>query len=368
MNLPISFYGLDRFYQQHREEILQWTDNAFKDGHFLDSSYISLFEKNLAQYCHRTYAVTVSSCTDALLLSLKALNIKKGDEVIIPAFSFIASLSPVLHVGAVPVFIDVNKNNLTINADEIKNKITSKTKAIIIVQLFGGMNEVNPLEKISSDYHIPIMEDAAQSLGAQCQQRCAGSLGAVSCISFDPSKTIHAFGTGGVVLTDDATLYLKIKRLHYHGKENDDFVEAGFNSRISSSQAALLNWQLGNMDYMIAQRTNLANEYKQRLSNVTEIQFPNFEHDQKVTYHKFAVYAEKRDELKQFLLGKGIQTNVHYHKLLYEYSLMQQYPFRAENIIQAYEIKAKELTLPLYPELTQEEINYICSTIKNFYV
>lgn len=367
MKPQISFYGLDRFYNEHREVILQLTDNAFSKGYFLDSTKVSDFEKNLANYVGRKYVIAVSSCTDALFLSLKALNIEEGDEVIVPSFSFIASLSPILHCGAVPVFIDVNKSDLTINPIEVEQKITYKTKAIIIVQLFGGMNQFEPLEAISKKYNIPIIEDAAQALGALYENRKAGTLGKISCVSFDPSKIIHAFGTGGAVLTDDQKSYDRIKSLQYHGKANKDFVEAGFNSRISSSQAALLNWQLEHLDQWLTIREQKAVLYKKLLSEIKQIAFIESHAKVKNTYHKMAILTEKRDELKAFLSQKGIQTNIHYEKLLYEYGLMQKHPFKAESINDANFIKEHELTLPLYPQLTDEEIFYICNAIKSFY-
>lgn len=368
MSLPISFYGLDRFYKQNKEKILQLTDLAYQNGQFLDSDIVKQFEKNLANYCNRKYALTVSSCTDALFLSLKTLNIQKDDEIIIPAFSFIASLSPILHLHAIPVFIDINPQDLSVNTTEIKQKITSKTKAILIVQLFGGLHNFSELEELSNKYGIPIIEDSAQSLGASFQNRKAGSLGTISCISFDPSKIIHAFGTGGAILTDNELIYQKLKRLHYHGKEQGNFVEAGYNSRISSSQASLLNWQLENIEKIIEKRNSIAQEYRNQLSELKEIRFPDYGLNKKVTHHKLAIFAEKRDELKKYLATKNIQTNIHYDKLLFEYSLMEKYSYRAEKIIHAYEIKSKELTLPLYPELTPEEIDYICQSIKTFYV
>lgn len=366
MSMSVSFYGLGRFYKQNKEKILQLTDIAFQNGQFLDSNIVVQFEKNLGKYCNRKFVLTVSSCTDALLLSFKALNIKNDDEVIIPSFSFIASLSPLLHLKAIPVFIDIDQTNLTVNPNEIKQKITSKTKAILIVQLFGGINNFSELEDISFKYNIPIIEDAAQSLGASMNGRKAGSLGVVSCISFDPSKIIHAFGTGGAILTDDQQLYQKLKRLRYHGKLNENFVEPGFNSRINSLQAALLNWQLEKLDLIVKIRNQKAQLYHSLLSEVKEISFPKFE-NQKATYHKFSIYAQKRNELKDYLAKKEIQTNIHYKKLLFEYELMKNIKFKAENIIHAHYIKNYELTLPLYPELTSNEIQYVCETIKEFY-
>jgi len=236
-----------------------------------------------------------------------------------------------------------------------------------VVQLFGGVNRFEPLETISKKYAIPIIEDAAQALGASFGNRKAGTLGMASCISFDPSKIIHAFGTGGAVLTDDELFYQQIKRLHYHGKVNKDFLEAGFNSRISSSQAALLNWQLNQLDEWLKIREKKVELYKSHLSDVKPISFFETHVNVKNTFHKMAIITEKRDELKAFLSQKGIQTNIHYEKLLYEYGLMQKHPFKAESINDANFIKDHELTLPLYPQLTDEEIIYICNAIKSFY-
>lgn len=368
MDLPVSFYGLERFYRVHRETILNLTDSAYKNGYFLDSSEVKLFEQELANFVGRKYAVAVSSCTDALFFSLKALDIKKGDEVLVPAFSFIASLSPILHCEATPIFLDINPQDLSLFIEDIEQKITDKTKAIIVVQLFGGTNNFKPLEALSKKYSIPIVEDAAQALGSKYNQRLAGTLGELSCFSFDPSKIIHAFGTGGAVLTDNEELYQKIKRLHYHGKEQHNFVEAGYNSRITSSQAALLRWQLLQINEIINKRTKIAYHYQQQLSEISEITMLNYPISVNSNYHKFAIFAKKRDKLKQYLTEKGIQTNIHYDRLLFEHPIINNLPYKADNIKFAHLIKQKELTLPLYPELTNEEINYICQSIKSFYL
>lgn len=368
MDLPVSFYGLERFYKTNKETILNLTHKAFEKGYFLDSSEVTLFEQELANFVGRKYAVSVSSCTDALFFSLKALGIKKGDEVLVPAFSFIASLSPILHYQATPVFLDINPHDLSLFIEDVEQKITKKTKAIIVVQLFGGVNNFETIENLSKKYNIPIVEDAAQALGSGYNQRRAGTLGELSCFSFDPSKIIQAFGTGGAVLTDNEELYQKIKRLHYHGKEQNNFVEAGYNSRISSSQAALLRWQLLQINKIINKRTEIAHQYQQQLSEISEISMVNYPLSVNSNYHKFAIFAEKRDKLKQYLAEKGIQTNIHYDRLLFEHPIINNLPYKADNIKYAHLIKQKELTLPLYPELTNEEINYICQSIKSFYL
>lgn len=363
----ISYYGLDRFYENNREKILDITHHAYKHGQFLNSSEVEQFEQSLAKFCNRKYAVCVSSCTDALLISLKSLNISEGDEIIIPAFSFIASLNPILHLKATPVFVDVDDKTLTIDIYEIQKKITHKTKAIIVVQLFGSVNNFEELEHLSKETSIPIIEDAAQSLGAIFNKRKAGSLGDISCLSFDPSKVIHAFGTGGAILTDNDVIYERIKQLQYHGKKLNDFIEPGFNSRISSAQAALLYWQLQNIENIIQKRQQRAQLYFDLLQNVPQIRFPDYK-DKFVNYHKFVIFTNKRDELKKFLADKKIQTIIHYDKLLFEYSVMKNIYYKADFIEKAKKITTQVLSLPLYPELKDSEIEYICNCIKEFFL
>ncbi len=363
----ISYYGLDRFYENNKEKILDIIHHAYKHGQFLNSPEVEHFEHKLAQFCNRKYAVCVSSCTDALLISLKSLNISEGDEIIIPAFSFIASLNPILHLNATPVFVDVDDKTLTIDIYEIQKKITHKTKAIIVVQLFGSVNNFEELERLSKETSIPIIEDAAQSLGASYNHRKAGSLGKISCFSFDPSKIIHAFGTGGAILTNDENIYERIKQLQYHGKKTNDYIEPGFNSRISSAQAALLNWQLKNIENIIQLRQQRAQLYFDLLKNIHQISFPDY-NNKIVTYHKFVIFTQQRDDLKKYLAEKKIQTLIHYDKLLFEYSVLKNTNYKADSIKKAKLITSQALSLPLYPELKEKEIQYICKCIKAFFL
>lgn len=366
MAFLIPYYGLKRFYEIHKSTIHQLIDEAWADGFFLDSPEIELLEQNLANLCHRKHAVAVSSCTDALFFSLHACGIGKGDEVLLPSFSFIATLSAVLRTEATPVFLDIQYNDYTLLLDEIKQKTTDKTKALIIVPLFGSTQDYSEIEQWCKQQGIRLIEDAAQALGVRIDNRPSGSWGNVSCISFDPSKIAHAFGTGGVILTDDDNVYQCTKRMRYQGKQHNDYVELGFNSRMSTAQAQLLNWQLEHLEQTIEKRQRLATIYFDELKNVPFIQLPLLPSNVKQTFHKFVIKSPYRNLLKEHLQQHGIQTMIHYSSLLFEYSLIQHSTYRADNIHQAKQLTNEVLSLPLYPELTEEEIRTVCKTIKLF--
>lgn len=366
MAITIPYYGLKRFFEQHKSTIHLLIDEIWSDGFFLDSPEIELLEQNLAKLCQRKHAVVVNSCTDALYFSLRALGIGKDNEVLLPSFSFIATLSAVLRTEATPVFLDIKYNDYSLLLEEIRQKKTDKTKALIIVPLFGSTQDYSEIEQWCTRQGIFLIEDAAQALGVSINNRPSGSWGDVSCISFDPSKVVHAFGTGGVILTDDYNLYQRTKRMRYQGKQNNDFVELGFNSRMSTVQARLLNWQLEQLEQTIEKRQQLADIYFEELQNIPYIELPLMPLNVKQTFHKFVIKSPYRDLLKERLQQQGIQTMIHYSHLLFEYSLMQQRTYFAENIHQAKQLTKHVLSLPLYPELTDDEVRAVCKTIKQF--
>ncbi len=366
MTFTVPYYGLKRFYEINKSVIIRLIDEAWVNGFFLDSREIELLEQNIAKICNRKYAIAVSSCTDALYFSLHALGIGKGDEVLLPCFSFIATLSAVLRTEATPIFLDIQYNDYSLSLSEIKQKTTQKTKALIIVPLFGSTQDYSQIEQWCKQQGIYLIEDAAQALGSCINNRPSGSWGEVSCISFDPSKIVHAFGTGGAILTNDDHIFLRAKRIRYQGKQHNDFVELGFNSRISTAQARLINWQLEHIEQTVEIRQRLASIYVNELQHVSFIELPLLSTNVRQTFHKFVIKSPYRDSLKEHLQQQGIQTMIHYPRLLFEYSLMQHSLYFAENINHAKQLTRDVLSLPLYPELTEEEIQTICNTIKQF--
>lgn len=362
----IPFFGLDRFYNENREIFSTELDKVMQSGMFLKGKEIDMLEKKLSEYCSRKYCYTVSSCTDALIFSLLALDIKPGDEVIVTSFSFISSASAILHAGATPVFVDINPNTCLSSEQDIFNKITEKTKAVILVQLYGQMHSKKLVEDIEKKYGIPVIEDAAQSFGSIYENIKSGSSGTISCLSFDPTKVIGGFGTGGAVLTNNDEIAEKINMLRNHGRNKKrNIILPGYNSQITSYQAALINLQLNKLEEYIDKRKLIAERYDAAFKILPEVKTLIIPENIVHNYHKYIIITENRDALRQFLKEHGIETMIHYSDILPEQPVFKDYnkndyPF-------AKKISKQILSLPLYPELKNEESDYICSIISSFF-
>jgi len=368
-NAPnIPFNGIDRFYHEHTANILRITEEAYQSGQVLMGPEVLAFEQAIASSCNRKYAITVGSCTDALTFALRTANIGQDDQVLITGFSYLASATPILHVGAEPVFVDIDPSTYMMNLDELESKITDRTKAIIAVHLFGQVLDIERLEFIATKNNITLIEDAAQALGGTDGLRKAGSMGAMSCISFDPTKVIGAFGNGGVLLTDDSGINARIQALRSHGKnqESGEFECLGYNSKISSAQAGLLNYQLEMLSNLTERRGNIANLYQENLSGIQEITLPAPIADQASNFHKYAIRLDQRNDLQNHLQGRGIQTKVHYPYTIPELHMFNQAE-EAKSLTEAQKARSRLLSLPIYPELTEEEAVEICGAIKGFF-
>lgn len=364
----ITFNKFNSFYLNNTESIEQISHEILSSGQYIRGDIAIKFEKKLAEVCNRKYAITTSSCTDALFLSLKAAGIKQGDEVILPAFSYIASLSPILMCEATPVFADINASSLMLDIDKIERLITSKTKAIIFVQLFGTCKNINELHDLAKLKQIKLIEDAAQALGANTSNHPGGSFGDYSCISFDPTKIISAYGTGGAILTNDKSSYDKLKKFVHHGRNNEgEFETLGYNSKIPSLNIGLLSLQLDKLDEIITANQIIAKAYTKYLSEVAQVKLIQLEENTISTYHKFVILAQDRDALKEHLLKNNIETRIHYKPLLHEQKLMSTENIDKPNLRISEEMQNKVLSLPIYPDLDSLEIAYICDTIKSFY-
>lgn len=361
----IKFYNVDRFYKNHKNEILELTNQVFSNGHVLEGEQVIEVEKKLASLTNRKYAITVGSCTDALFFSLIASGIKSGDEVLVPAFSFIASASAISRSGATPVFVDVNIDG-SINFELAAKKITKYTKAIMLVHLYGKMIDPHEITFFTNKYKIIAIEDAAQALGSSFSNIPAGNIGLASCFSFDPSKIINAFGTGGVVVTDNEDIAKSVQILRVQGKlansENTKLISC--NSRISSQQAAILNLQLNKIDEIISKRNSIANYYNAQLSKIESLRILKTQVNEIWNYHKYPIFTDIRDELKNHLTENNIETNIHYKKIISEYSIFNQIE---SNFSVSKQLTLTELSLPIYPELTENEVSFICDKIINFY-
>lgn len=367
--MDIGFFDIDKVYKEHKEEINLAIEKVLTSGKVLMGPEIEELENVVANYCNRKYAVATGSCTDALFFAITGSGINKGDEVLVTSYSFIASVSPILRIGAIPVFVDIDPNSFMMNLDDLKSKITNKTKAIVAVHLFGQCLPIDELEEIATENNLILIEDAAQSLGSYYNSRSAGSMGIASCISFDPTKVIGAFGNGGILLTDDENMFKVVSKLRYHGKniETGEFEILGYNSRLSSYQAALLLIQFNHLDSWIEKRNKIAELYNDELKEIDEITVPQVDGKTIHIYHKYVMKVERRDQLKEHLMQNGIKTMIHYKKTLFENELFNQYKYFSQDIIVATKITKQVLSLPIYPSLKIEEIKHITESIKDFY-
>ncbi len=363
MKIPFFFQKREHF--RLKKELAESISRSLKHGQSLQGPEVKKFEKNMLNYVKKKYAISVGSCTDGLFLSLKALGIKKNDEVIVTSYSYIASATCILRIGAKPVFVDVDTNgNMLI--DKIESKITKKTKAIIYVHLFGFFKNIEKLLKIKRKYKLFLIEDFAQALGAKFNSYYAGSLGDISCTSFDPTKVLSAPGSGGMVFTNNKSLKNKIKKIRYHGKnQTGDHDELGINSQLSSINASCLLVKLKYLKEYQKRRITIAHKYINSLKKYKIILPPHSIKSQHI-YHKFVIQVENRKKLKNFLKRNGIETLVHYRFSIPKFSLFK----RTYNtkVPSADNLSKKSLSLPIHPYLKKSEVNFIIKTIEKFYL
>lgn len=359
----LPYLDISYFYHEHRDEINELNHLVFSSGRLMDGPYTKSCEKELSRMYNFPRAAMVGSCTDALFFALVANNIQAGDEVIITSFSFIGSLTPIIRAGAIPVFVDVCIENGLMNISEILSKITSRTKAIIAVHLYGQVLEMEAINKIAEKHSLIVIEDAAQSIGVVANYGTSKKSECI-CFSFDPTKVVHAFGSAGAVLCSNESMDLKIKALRYHGKTSTDFAFLGYNSRITEFQAALVLMQLKHIKLIINNRKEIALNYVENLSHLPQIYLSQINNN--TNFHKFVIQTEDRDDLQKHLTKHGIQTMIHYNKALYEYSVVKQ----PSNIFQCQNsenLKLQVLSLPLYMGLSSQEIKEITTTISLYF-
>lgn len=343
------------------DDIKQTVLEVLDSGWFILGEKVREFERKFASFCGVKHAVCTSSGTTALFLSLLALDIGKGDEVIVPSFSFIATVSPVLHVGAKPVFADVNLRTYTLTASEVKQKLSKQTKAIIPVHLFGHPTDMDAILELADKNNLVIVEDACQAHGAEYKGRRSGSLGDVACFSFYPSKNMTVCGDGGIVTTDNNEIADKVRLLRDHGRREKHVHEiVGYNMRLNEIQAAIGIKQLEKLPQWNDVRRKIAETYNEALQDLalTPVEEPWAKH----VYYMYVLRTQKRNRLRAFLKKHNVSTGIHYPLPLHKQPALAQ-PIYLENS----EVAAETvLSLPMHPQLTVNEIEYVCSKIREF--
>ncbi len=362
MNIPLL--DLKGQYLVIKDEIQQAVNDFLDRGNYILGQPVETFENAIAQYLSARHGIGVASGTDALLLSLSAVGVGYGDEVITSPYTFFATAGSISHLGATPVFVDIDPKTYNIDVSLIEEKITSKTKAIIPVHLFGQCCNMDGILEVAKTYNLKVVEDACQAIGAEYKGKKAGTMGDTGCFSFYPTKNLGTFGDGGMIITNDSEIAEKIKMLRVHGAIQRYFhTIVGYNSRLDGLHAVILNIKLKYLDEWNRIRREKANYYNALLSK-TDIGLPNVAADNLHIYHQYVIRTMNRDNLRQYLEKRGISTAIYYPIPLH---LQECYQFLGykENFLPSSEQAGREtLALPIYPELTDSQLEEIVDAIK----
>ncbi len=339
-----------------------------KTGQFTLGPSVTEFESRFAKLCETKYAIGVNSGTDALFLTMKALNIGSGDEVITAPNSFIATAGAIAIAGAKPVFVDVNEE-YNINPDLIEKAITPRTKALIPVHLTGNPADMPRIMEIANRYKLYVMEDACQAVDASINGQAVGSFGIAGAFSFHPLKNLNVWGDGGMVTTDSKELSDKLVLLGNHGLKNRDEVEFfAYNSRLDTLQAIVANQLLNVLDAITDTRIRNAKKYDDALSDMADyVTIPPRKSNVKQVYHTYVIQAKERDRLGAYLAKKGIETKVHYPIPIHLQQASKYLGYK-EGDFPVCEAQAKSIiTLPVHQHLTDDQVEYVIDNIKKFY-
>jgi len=364
----IPYVNLQAQHAAIRAELLEAIAEVIDDGQFILGGKLVEFEKQFAQLCGTRYAVGVNSGTDALLLSLKCLGIGPGDEVITVPNSFIATTSSIRILGATPVFVDVAED-YNIDPAKIVAAVTRRTRAILPVHLTGRPCDMDSILNIAGEYNLAVIEDSAQAVLAEYRGRRVGSFGSTGCFSLHPLKTLNACGDGGIVTTNSAEIYEQLTILRNLGlKTRDDCIAWSHNSRLDNLQAAILLVKLGYVERWTTRRRENALYYQKNLKDIPQIKVHKDKDSERAVYHTFVIEVERRDELQGFLSSRGIGSAVHYPVPIHLSTVGRELGYGPGSLPVAEAQARRILSLPVYPELRQEELDAVIDAISDFYL
>ena len=366
--MHVPFIDLQQRYQEEKAELLACVDRVLEKGSLVLTPELTEFEEMVASYTDAKYCIGLNSGTDGIMMGLWGAGIGKGDEVIHPPVSFIATTGAIHHVGATPVFADVGEDSL-IDAAKIEERITEKTKAIMPVHWAGMMCDMDRILDIANKHNLLVIEDSAQAMGSYYKGKHGGTFGHSGCISCHPLKVLNAAGDGGLLLTDDDALYEKVMLYRNHGTQSrDNVVIFGVNSRLDVLHAEILKFRLKRLAQVIARRRKNANLYRQ-LIQTEHVYLPIEKTDQGYvdSYVMFIARVERRDELKAFLATKGIETLVYYGTPLHLQKAAQPLGYKKGDFPIAEKICDEVLALPHHQHITESQIEYVSEAINEFY-
>lgn len=361
----VPFATVARIHEQHKEELRQAYEHVMEGSWFIVGDSCMAFEKEFSDYCGTQYGVGCGNGLDALMLSLRAMGIGEGDEVIVPSFTFIATALAVAYAGAKPVLVEVDPETALLAPSLIEGAITNKTKAIIAVHLYGQMAPMDEICAIARKYGLMVLEDSAQSHGALYQGKSAGSWGDVGCFSFYPGKNLGAMGNAGSVVTNNQELAAKVRAIgNYGAKKKYVHDYMGVNSRLDELQAALLRVKLKYLDQWNEERRTIADRYLTGIDN-PRINLPVIRYGTPV-WHLFVVRCEERDRLQAYLEEKGIGTNIHYPIPIHEQKAFAQYGLPHGSYPIAEHLAKTVLSIPIFNGMSGQEIEAVIEAMNLF--
>lgn len=367
MNWKVRFINYPLHFQSMESEVMEIVRSVLSKGDLILRQQTEDFETDLARYCGTQYAIGVSNCTDALHLCYIAAGIGPGDEVITVSHTFVATVAGIVHVGAKPVFVDIGDDH-NIDVDKIEAAITPRTKAIVPVSLNGRPCDLPKIKEIADKHGLIVIEDSAQALGATIQSRKAGSWGLAGCFSFYPAKLLGAFGDAGAIITDDANFAEQIRLLRNHGRTSTGVERWSFNSRIDNLHAAILQFKLTKLPGWILKRRELAEIYHSELADCPQLRLPPRpveSIDRWDVFQNYEVEAENRDALVAYLNENGIEILLPWGgKGVHQFEKLNLAPAHLPRTDQFF---SQAFLLPMYPELTRDEVSYVCRVIRSFY-
>lgn len=395
--MKVSFFDLQRQYTALQKEVVPVVSEVLKSCAYIGGRYVQELEEKIAEYIGVNHAVGCGNGTEALTLALRACNIQPGDEVITTPFTFFATAEAIASIGAVPVFVDIKETDYTIDPIAVEKKITSKTKAILPVHIFGAPCEMNQIMELAKIYHLKVIEDSAQAIGSEYQGKKAGAWGDIACFSFYPTKNLGAYGDGGMLTTNNDELYTILLALREHGAAQngakarkflygkEDKPESGeevtdlynpykyfnyligYNSRLDAIQAAILQTKLPHLkDYNTARKA-IAEKYTKKFENLEQVICPSFHPDGHSCWHQYAIRTEKKYELCNYLQDCNIGCGTFYPIPLHLQRAFDYLDYQKGDLPIAEKISSQTVCLPVFPELTEEETDYIIESVEKFF-
>ena len=364
--MKVPFIDLERQHKPIKKDLMQAFERVLDSNKFILSDEVKKFEEEIASYAQTKYAIGVSNCTNALLLSLRALGIGPGDEVITTPFTFVATAEVIGIIGAKPVFCDIERKTFNIDVGKIKDHISGRTRAVIPVHLYGQSADMNSLMRVAKEHRLKVIEDMAQAIGAKYNGKMVGNFGDTACISFYVTKNLNALGDAGMILTNDEKLDNLIRAYRVHGaykKYHHDFL--GYNDRLDAMQAAFLRIKLRQLDAWNERRRQIARKYDDALRDV--VATPYIADDNESVYHQYTIRAAKRDDLNKYLNERGVATAIHYPVPLHLQPAFRYLGYREGDFPVAEKAADEVLSLPIQQDLTEEEIDYVIKNLRQFY-